>query len=471
MFSLFKGKEKERLSDTKTTPLNKMPINDIGVQNVLGPKAIEMSSNISSNPTIGQSVTQNPVLNPKDGLSASVAPVTEKFSLSPPKNLPDLARDLYEHETPETVTDKISGSMAATHTSKPEKFNVINDSIAALNSGKKITEPPSAAVPEFDMSLIKNNAKLSESANKSKGMLNHSEPAYPNVPLEDYNNLRTLYNNALIAQYRSPSINQANQGIVSGQLPNLLFADEIIRLIASNDLARAKLLLSNDIPEIMDAYRSGIPNAIERRINDLRNLEIARRVLSDKASAFISMKDMLDSDIRLNGVEIRAFIETHDNGVLNPLPLAPIPVSVPESEAAISNQRIMNNPLASNPDSALFSTEVTLPGTTANVFGKIPMDFMQILKPNPHSIALSRIVDDRSKFFYASDGKMISSVKGLIDALSMMSEDAFRSHVNSSKNDFANWIRDVLNDGLLADKISKIYDKRELIVFLNSLIK
>jgi hypothetical protein len=40
--------------------------------------------------------------------------------------------------------------------------------------------------------------------------------------------------------------------------------------------------------------------------------------------------------------------------------------------------------------------------------------------------------------------------------LSHISPDVFNHHVNGTKNDFSNWIRDVLGDGTLADDLSEI---------------
>ncbi len=61
--------------------------------------------------------------------------------------------------------------------------------------------------------------------------------------------------------------------------------------------------------------------------------------------------------------------------------------------------------------------------------------------------------------FWLSDGRVIKNLDELIEALRTMKESVFEFHANKQKNDFSNWIRDVLGDKGLAEKIRKVGKK------------
>jgi hypothetical protein len=57
------------------------------------------------------------------------------------------------------------------------------------------------------------------------------------------------------------------------------------------------------------------------------------------------------------------------------------------------------------------------------------------------------------KRFFCQDGYAIRSLTELVDRLNHMAEEVFHHHVTSEKNDFSNWVRDVLGDEKLASKL------------------
>lgn len=86
-------------------------------------------------------------------------------------------------------------------------------------------------------------------------------------------------------------------------------------------------------------------------------------------------------------------------------------------------------------------------------------------------------VPDRYAFFL-KDGKRLVNVQELAKALQKMELDVFSHHVNDSRHDFHNWVRDIVLDLELAEELlnaktpeeaSKIIDKR--IKFIKSQIK
>ncbi len=56
--------------------------------------------------------------------------------------------------------------------------------------------------------------------------------------------------------------------------------------------------------------------------------------------------------------------------------------------------------------------------------------------------------------FHIYEGKSITNLYELAEAISSMSTASFKHHVSASKNDFAKWIRDVFQDSVLASKLS-----------------
>lgn len=57
------------------------------------------------------------------------------------------------------------------------------------------------------------------------------------------------------------------------------------------------------------------------------------------------------------------------------------------------------------------------------------------------------------EYFYLRSGSSLKSIEELSDAIDSISKDDFLFHVNSEKNDFANWTKDVFDEKELAEKL------------------
>lgn len=57
--------------------------------------------------------------------------------------------------------------------------------------------------------------------------------------------------------------------------------------------------------------------------------------------------------------------------------------------------------------------------------------------------------------FRCSDGRTFRNIQELKDGLETMGDEAFASHVSADKNDFGNWVRDIIKDGKLARDLVK----------------
>lgn len=70
------------------------------------------------------------------------------------------------------------------------------------------------------------------------------------------------------------------------------------------------------------------------------------------------------------------------------------------------------------------------------------------------------------KGFILADGTVLKDLKDLKSNLENMSDEEFLSHVNDKKNDFANWVKDSLENEELANKLSSVKTKLEMFVLL-----
>ncbi|MBL7056422.1 hypothetical protein ISS07_05910 [Candidatus Woesearchaeota archaeon] len=62
--------------------------------------------------------------------------------------------------------------------------------------------------------------------------------------------------------------------------------------------------------------------------------------------------------------------------------------------------------------------------------------------------------------FWVYEGPKVRNLYELTTVLENMDDTAFHSHVHNGRNDFANWVRDVIKDITLAEKIKKVHDRK-----------
>jgi len=63
--------------------------------------------------------------------------------------------------------------------------------------------------------------------------------------------------------------------------------------------------------------------------------------------------------------------------------------------------------------------------------------------------------------FWCHDGGILRSMKELGDALNSMTDETYAFHANAEKNDFTNWVRDIIKDGRLARDLQKATDRAQ----------
>ena len=77
----------------------------------------------------------------------------------------------------------------------------------------------------------------------------------------------------------------------------------------------------------------------------------------------------------------------------------------------------------------------------------------------------------QENYFYVCNGKVLKNLKELRDELMQMDEGTFRYHVNEAKNDFSNWINDILKNKKLADDLRRANSPQEILAIVETRIK
>jgi len=73
--------------------------------------------------------------------------------------------------------------------------------------------------------------------------------------------------------------------------------------------------------------------------------------------------------------------------------------------------------------------------------------------------------------FWVHNGPIVRNLHELEKAIEDINDETFRHHVYSNRNDFANWVRDILKDEELADSILKVESKDKTLKKIGDRIK
>ena len=72
--------------------------------------------------------------------------------------------------------------------------------------------------------------------------------------------------------------------------------------------------------------------------------------------------------------------------------------------------------------------------------------------------------------FRCCDGSILHSMKELGAALKTMTDETYAFHVTTGKNDFTNWVRDIIKDGRLAKNLQKAPNQAQAAKLVDSRI-
>jgi hypothetical protein len=73
--------------------------------------------------------------------------------------------------------------------------------------------------------------------------------------------------------------------------------------------------------------------------------------------------------------------------------------------------------------------------------------------------------------FWFTNGTIARNIYELVNVIESCDKSVFEYHANEEKNDFYNWILDVLGDDVLAKKIKKELDQKKLAKKIRKRIK
>lgn len=94
------------------------------------------------------------------------------------------------------------------------------------------------------------------------------------------------------------------------------------------------------------------------------------------------------------------------------------------------------------------------------------------LQPLMRKKSSSRLESKKTKFwedvhgekqFWVNDGNVLKNLKELPRSLRSMSDETFLHHVNEHKNDFANWIEEVVGEKKLAEEVRTLQNRTAMI--------
>jgi hypothetical protein len=72
------------------------------------------------------------------------------------------------------------------------------------------------------------------------------------------------------------------------------------------------------------------------------------------------------------------------------------------------------------------------------------------------SVARQRLGDvAEDEQFWCQNGQVFKNLRDMEIAFDQMGDDTFRYHASEAKNDFSNWVRDVIGDEKLARDLQK----------------
>jgi len=80
-------------------------------------------------------------------------------------------------------------------------------------------------------------------------------------------------------------------------------------------------------------------------------------------------------------------------------------------------------------------------------------------------------IENPNHYFYACNGDVLKSLEDLLNFLKNANEEKISTHLNEERNDFSNWIKDILKDKTLAKNFQKTLDKEKLIKAVERRIK
>jgi glycosidase len=98
-------------------------------------------------------------------------------------------------------------------------------------------------------------------------------------------------------------------------------------------------------------------------------------------------------------------------------------------------------------------TRVILKNKRPATSGKCPVCGTKVFRIQTMKLSLQDVAQD--KLFWCHDGRLLKNLDELAAALQEMSDETYQHHVTGEKNDFSNWVWDVIGDATLAVELQR----------------
>lgn len=373
--------------------------------------------------------------------------------LSPPKNLPELAKELYDKSSLQKESPDVVETPAVENKSYSRLDITPKSTIPTPSKVYIPPEPSHGSVPSFDMSLIhaksgrdKQDMQSDDSTAMPRAQSDSLSQVNSPTAFENTNAPRQFSENFIFSKLmQSNEASSKNFNNYIGGLFNNSFFGYIEYLYSIGKIDEARLLLSN-VTSSFESFHSSLG------IEDLKSLERAWLFIKNREDTLRSLRygmleEMQYKSLSVFGISANTELMQKGFSTIN------------------SSQNMPNSP----------DNHVPVQKSDSGLFSK---DFLDLLKKgafsgestsSPFNSALNVQITDSSKFFYVADGSILRSFKDLVFSLKNMSDDIFNIHVNQYKNDFSNWVRDVLMQPILADKMKQYNNRYSLVDYLGSI--
>jgi hypothetical protein len=382
----------------------------------------------------------------------------EVENLDTPKNLPELAKDILEP----AVADSSPIQNATPNVQEP--------SVKSASVDYRVPNVPSvpiaSGVPRLDLNLIRSsNVQLSpselppselsssEMSLREKQVIDN-QSSMPSRGQFNIINLPKTISSELGDAQRNVSRdtlfrNNLSEGNASRNIyinKGAALFDDLESAIVSNNDVLAKNILHNIIPLLYEYHDVESMNDSDR-LKELKDLEKFWTLLQKRNYAVKTMIDSIESDILRKS-----------DGLFNQQDASKRVFSEQLNSAA---SKMSTFPSRSQP---LFVPIIKSSTTSAASAASVNSAITRVVSSS------APIYVQPNERFYFKDGKIASSLKDLFYVINDISDDTFYHHVSAERNDFSNWIRDVLKENSLAKDISTIYSRKDLLDFLKDKI-
>jgi hypothetical protein len=414
--------------------------------------------------------------------------------LEPPKNLPELARDIYEtgrsrYDSDSTDSDSSSIAESKTSSQKPSDstHNVTHD-VTHITS-TPVSEPNKESVPKLDLSLIKQQFNSQQSTQPSQGLTLHGGALH--VPVQEETGLISQSPHLINSQYILQSMSQPSQSELKSTQSSMYqpiqqsfsqenfnmiddstgFFKEFENHIKDNGLNNEIIdeLLDKNLLDHMVLYHTTkggdmpfyassaeLSHAIKLKLENLQSIERTWIMNRQKMDLLKKLNTGMEADIHLMSEELkRMMVESRKRGV-NVKSSDFFHIVKPKTEEGANIGGIGIGGIGG----AIINAEKS---HTSFLTPNNTQIHAPVISPHPNlsKYVLSKyVVSDSSKYFYAKNGQVFKSLFDFMSGLESMDIDTFNHHVNEAKNDFANWVKGVFNDLRLSDAIRSL-DTRE----------